>query len=498
MREGIAVCEETLALYDMPGGKACEEHPDWNGLPQEERRKLAEDRRELILLLAGARVRLAQGDRPTLVRALALLDEAEAIRGLGPSKALWLDRASYRSQLGDTQMAEKALRAAEAIQATSARDHYLLAISYSRQGGVDGYRKAIAELDQALGLQPWHYWSAMQKGICRMELGEYAQAIGDFGTCIGLWPEHPWGYFNRGYVLDRTGLKVDAVNDYTAALERDPRFVAALVNRGLARVELKAYGAALWDFDQALVIGDPGDASLHAGRGIALEALGRHAEADAAFLQAFTLAPHSDAVGIRLKWTYGFAVAARLPAKAQGAFDDVLRSDPHQPQALYGRAMLTMNRGQLDTALRFFDQALEAAPGFIEARRYRAVVLARQGEWERATRDINWCLDREPGSGETLYAAACVAARAAEASPTPGALDRAFDLLQRALSLGSGHRAIEDPDLTTLRRDPRFERLITASSSQDDGKGAGVRPTVHSGLDSGHQSQRENQHVSSL
>lgn len=160
--------------------------------------------------------------------------------------------------------------------------------------------------------------------------------------------------------------------------------------------------------------------------------------------------------------------------------------------------MLTMNRGQLDTALRFFDQALEAAPGFIEARRYRAVVLARQGGWKRTTRNINWCLDREPGSGETLYAAACVAARAAEASPTSGALDRAFDLLQRALSLGSGHRAIEDPDLTTLRRDPRFERLTTTTSSQDDGKGAGVRPTIHSGLDSGHQSQRENQHVSSL
>ena len=74
-----------------------------------------------------------------------------------------------------------------------------------------------------------------------MELGEYAQAIGDFGTCIGLWPEHPWGYFNRGYVLDRSGLKADAIADYTAALDRDPGFVAAQVNRGLARVELKQY-----------------------------------------------------------------------------------------------------------------------------------------------------------------------------------------------------------------------------------------------------------------
>jgi hypothetical protein len=107
-------------------------------------------------------------------------------------------------------------------------------------------------------------------------------------------------------------------------------------------------------------------------------------------------------------------------------------------------------------ARRFFDRALEANPDFLEARRYRAVLLARQGAWDQATRDINGCLDRQPRSGETLYAAACVAARAAEAAPSPRALNQAFDLLERAWSLGSGRRAHEDPDLAVLRRDPRF------------------------------------------
>src|SRR6185312_6328594 len=238
LRQGIAVCEQTLALYQPSEGRSCEEHPDWMRLAPDERLQLAEDRRELLLLLAGARVRLAPSDRPTLRRSLALLDEAEAIRDLAPSKALWFDRASYWSQLGDAGRAREARERADTIPATGARDHYLLAISYARQGGRDGYKKAIAELDEALVLQPRHYWSALQRGICRMELGEYAQALGDFGTCTGLWPEHPWGYFNRGCVLDRMGLKVDAINDYAAALKHDPRFVAALVNRGLARVEL--------------------------------------------------------------------------------------------------------------------------------------------------------------------------------------------------------------------------------------------------------------------
>ncbi len=463
VRQGIAVCEQTLALYQSPDGRPCDEHPDWIRLAPDERRQLAEDRRELLLLLAGARVRMVPGDRPTLVRALALLDDAEAIRGLTPSKALWLDRASYLSQLGETEKAAAARDRAGAIPATGARDHYLLAISYARQGGGEGYRKAIAELNEALNLQPRHYWSALQRGICRMELGEYAQALGDFGTCTGLWPEHPWGYFNRGCVLDRMGLKLDAIHDYSAALERDPGFAAALANRGLARVELKQYEPALEDFDRALALGTVGDASLAAGRGLALESLGRHAEADAAFKEAFTLAPYPDPARIRLKWAYGFAVSARLPEQARAAFDEVLRQDPRHPQALYGQAMLAMNVGDLASALGFFNRAVEANTGFIEARRYRAVVLSRRSQWDQATRDINWCLDREPRSGDTLYAAACVAARAAEAAPSSRALDQAFDLLERAWSLGSGLKADEDPDLAVLRRDHRFTpRMETA------------------------------------
>jgi eukaryotic-like serine/threonine-protein kinase len=131
--------------------------------------------------------------------------------------------------------------------------------------------------------------------------------------------------------------------------------------------------------------------------------------------------------------------------------------------------MLAMSRGDLARSLRFFDRALEANPGFIEARRYRAVILSRRGEWERATRDINHCLEREPGSGETLYAAACVSARAAESAPTPRALNQAFDLLERAWSLGSGQRAHEDPDLAVLRRDPRFTRRMKTRVGTDLG-----------------------------
>jgi serine/threonine protein kinase/tetratricopeptide (TPR) repeat protein len=461
LRQGAAVCEQTLALYGILDGNAWQEHPDWRRLDPNERRRLAEDTHELLLALASAQVRLAPGDPLALRQALTLLDRAEAIGGLPPSKALWLDRAQYLDQLAEPDRAQAARQTAAAIPAASARDHYLLATTYARQGGREGYTWAVAELNEALRLNPVHYWSWFQRGICHLELGEYVLAAGDFGICIGLWPDFAWGYFNRGYAFDQSGQKAEAVRDYSQALARDPGFVPALVNRALACLDLKRHSQALADFNQALA-GGKDEASVHAGRGMALEALGRHPEADAAFQAALARAEGLPEPGrTRLRCSYAFAVAARAPASARQAFEDVLRQDPHHAQALYGLAMLAMTQEQPAAALSYFDRAIAAAPTFLEAWRYRAILLARVGRLERACQDINWCLEREPRSGATLYAAACVMARAAEQTTDPLAASQALDLLQRAFAVGVGpDKAAADPDLAGFRTDPRFQELL--------------------------------------
>jgi serine/threonine protein kinase/Tfp pilus assembly protein PilF len=462
VRQGLAVCARTLALYDPPAGAAGNEHPDCARLGADERRRVAEDRRELLVLAAGARVLLAPGDQRALRAALADLDRAEAIPGLEPSRALWNDRARYRSLLGDAAGARAAERRAAAIPAHTARDHYLLATSYARQGTPQGYDRAISELNQSLRVKPGHYWSYLLRGVCFLEKGDEVAASGDFGACAGLRGDLAWGYFNRGFVLDKSGKKAEAVEDYTAALARDPHFAPARMNRGLALLELRRYAEALGDFEAVATINPRGDdAALAAGRGIALEGLGRHAAADALFARAFdTIGPGPSAARTRLLWTYGFAVSARLPAKASAAFEEVLKDDPRHPQALYGLAMLAMTDGRNQEAVTLLNKALQAAPDFVEAHRYRAVASARYSAWEQAARDIRWCLDREPRTGETLYAAACVSSLAAGKLGTSETLQQSIELLRQALEQGAGRdRLGTDPDLEALRGQPEFERL---------------------------------------
>src|SRR5262249_44141673 len=153
---------------------------------------------------------------------------------------------------------------------------------------------------------------------------------------------------------------------------RDPRFTDALLNRGLAHLELRRHEEALRDAERGRQLGED-SLLMHAVRGVALEGLRRHPEADTAFRIAFERSAGAPrAIRMRMRWAYGFAVTVRLPQEARRAFDDVLNQELDNPHALYGRAMLAMpDPDQADEALGFFNRALAAHPGLMEARRYR-------------------------------------------------------------------------------------------------------------------------------
>lgn len=468
LQDGIAICEQTLAIYGVLDRDDWQTHPSWRRLSAEERTRLCEDTRELLETLAWARVRMAQASDASLQDALALLDRAAKIDGLPPSLALSLDRADYLGKLGDASGAQEARRLAEQTPPTSARDHYLLATTHARSRH---YTEAIVELNTALRLNDRHYWSWFQRGVCNLELGRLHAAAGDFGVCIGLWPEFAWGHFNRGYVYYRTGLRAEAIEDYTAALQCDPSMQIAVFNRGLAHKELEHFDAALADFDRTADLGRD-DAFLHAERGLALEKLGRVQDADAAFdacwRRAESLAADSRQA---LRVTYGFAVTERVPEKAREAFADVANdksaSGRTLAQALYGLAMLASVE-QPREAIHYFSKALEADADLIEARRFRGLLWACVGDFEAAGKDINWCLEREPKSGGTLYAAACVTALAAKkitGLAKQKLLASALEMLQQAFTQGYGkEKAATDADLAALHDLDAFKQLVNQES----------------------------------
>ncbi len=500
---GRQVCEETLSLFGILDDSNWQDRTIWKRLNASEQHKLAEDARELLLMLAGTGSQamsgkmLATGSSETTPVAsaipltrLELLDRAAAIRDLPASAAVWRTRATLLWQLGETEQAAEADRRANELPPTTARDFYLLATTHLQTDAPDRFTRAIQELQQALQRDPRHYWSWMQKGLCHLELGESQLALADFSVCVGLWPEFAWGHFNRAFTLDQLGQKQAAIADYSAALDRDSGLQEAIRNRGIARLELGQHGEALADFDR-LVLSERGGVSppvlserlkttggltpprspevtvLHALRGQALEGLHRPDEADAAFALAMTtdqLAHLPLERKHQLLCSFGFAVVSRRPDDAEKAFARIPSDDPKYPEALYGRGLIASNTNRLERATELFGKALELRPHFGEARRFRAILLARLGRFSEAITEINTALQAAPKSGATLYAAACVTALAVEHAPTPVAARQAtaeaLRFLRQALANGYGQHAATDDDLKVLRQHPGFEQLL--------------------------------------
>jgi serine/threonine protein kinase/tetratricopeptide (TPR) repeat protein len=505
VRQGLEECRKTLALYDVVGCDDWQKQRYWVRLPVKDREVLAEDVRELLLLLARAQVHLASPatdpglgraaaaallpltpgapaglpvcgptvtalaagqaacvPTATLRQALAVVDRASAVPGLPPSAALWEDRALYLERLGDAAAGAAARAKANAIPPVGARDYYELARvhAFNRR-----YAEAVGDLRQALRLNARHYWSWFQLGLCHEELGELAQAVGDFSACIALWPDFAWGHFNRGRILNQLGKKAEAHADFTSALTHDPGFGYAYFNRGLVELDMGRHREAHADFNQAAARGQD-DARLHACRGIALESLGRPAEADAAFARAW----HRDPNNAVLRVAFGFAVSRRAPAEAEAAFARVLRADPRNTRALYGMGMLAAERVRdSQEAVLFFSRAIDLDPAFVEARRGRANVLAHQGMAAWARQDIDWCVKVDP-TGVTFYAGACVyaliAAKSRDQLQAQAAQDQALLLLGEALQRGYGRDlAPADADLDGIRNHPDFAGLLREGPS---------------------------------
>ena len=112
-------------------------------------------------------------------------------------------------------------------------------------------------------------------------------------------------------------------------------------------------------------------------------------------------------------------------------------------------------QNQIDFELEFFAGILERDPFYVAALRVYANNLAARGHATKALQMDRRLVRLQPERPVPWYNLACSYA-------VLGMIDPAFAALQRATDLGYGlidHMA-KDPDLKSLRRDPRFARLL--------------------------------------
>jgi tetratricopeptide (TPR) repeat protein len=154
-------------------------------------------------------------------------------------------------------------------------------------GDLDG---AIADVEQAMALDPGHALDWGNRGRARGNKGDYQGAVADFTRAIELDPKYTKAWCNRANARGNGGDLDGAIADYDQALALDPRYGLAWSNRGLTHCNMGAWEAAIADFDRVIDL-DPAYAPVWMTRALAREKTGDTAGAIADYGHFLEIAP---------------------------------------------------------------------------------------------------------------------------------------------------------------------------------------------------------------
>jgi serine/threonine protein kinase/Flp pilus assembly protein TadD len=181
--------------------------------------------------------------------ALQILQDAR--REFGTSPALERDLRAYRGLLAGSGGEAKDDGAAGADPAPAPRtawEHYDLGRSYLRSGE---HARAEDEFRRSVELQPGEFWPHFFRGVCAYRLGRYGDALAALDICVALAPRAAECYYDRAKVREALGQVDEAIRDDTRALELNPGFSDAALNRGTLEFRAGRHAEAIADLERA-------------------------------------------------------------------------------------------------------------------------------------------------------------------------------------------------------------------------------------------------------
>lgn len=217
-----------------------------------------------------------------------------------------------------------------------------------------------------------------------------------------LVPDFPACHANRSAVLIGLANYEEAIVCARRALELDPGLFSAAANLVVALNHLGRSADALAASDQALAAGAT-DIKIHAGRAEALEKLGCGDEAAASRARAKTLEPSVDDLIAHAE----VLIADNKLVQAVAVCDRVLRETPNAFGALFERARALQNLGRREDAIADCDRALAVDSESAKVLALRGLIFVEEKQPERALADFEGALELDPDfdliAGESVF-----------------------------------------------------------------------------------------------
>ncbi len=238
------------------------------------------------------------------------------------------------------------------------------------------YRKAIAEFEMALRLDPNYFFGLNNLGNVYGKLQEYFKALEYFQKALNVKPDHPSANYNMAKAYHQIGQPQKAREYYQKAVQYNPYFEEAFFNLAYLSMELKDFKGAVSSFQSYLKL-HPRNPRAWFGLGNAFSQQNLFEDALKNYQQAITLDP---------SYVFPYINIATIHMQ-QGQYDEaiatyskILSLRPNIAGVHKNLGMLyTQYRPDKQKALKHFKESLRLEPNQPQADSIRQVVSQLEG-----------------------------------------------------------------------------------------------------------------------
>ncbi len=216
-------------------------------------------------------------------------------------------------------------------------------------------KKALAEYEQALSLDPFLVSALLRRAVTRSVADDYSGALNDCNTAIGIDSARPEAYSGRGWVY---GIKQDypkALDDFRQAVSLDRKCAKAYHGRALVY-----FAMAAQELGRALELRK---ANRPSDRPEIISCMEKVKDFRQKCISDTTAAIDANRHMARAYLTRGLAYGSQAnPEKALVDFTAAIREDPKMVRAYYNLGILYAKRHDLKAAIWAFDEAGKLQP----------------------------------------------------------------------------------------------------------------------------------------
>jgi tetratricopeptide (TPR) repeat protein len=259
--------------------------------------------------------------------------------------------------------------------------------------GLGRYRESIADLDQAIKINPKNALLYNNRGGNKFDLGHFDEAIADYDRALEIDPDFIIAYTNRGVAKLRSKTHaLEALEDLDHVASIAPDFPGIYHTRGDVKFNMHQYKEAIVDYDAAIKI-SPQDERSYFNRAVAHKALGHLDEAIADYDWVIKNNPNQSVAYINR----GAAKAGkRLFNEAIADYDQAIKLNSTDAVAYNNRAGAWYDLGKFDKAVADYNQAINLSPNFQGAIDGKKSALIKLGSYHASVSDYDKELKRDP------------------------------------------------------------------------------------------------------